>query len=57
VIEASVLSILAQADLVKQARDGQAPIILLDEIAAHLDERRRGAERYFDGTAAAWGVN
>lgn len=35
--------ILAQADLVKEMRGGQAPIILLDEIAAHLDERRREA--------------
>jgi DNA replication and repair protein RecF len=35
--------ILAQADLIKQARGGAAPIILLDEIAAHLDGGRREA--------------
>ncbi len=35
--------ILAQTDLIKQARNGAAPIILLDEIAAHLDEYRREA--------------
>lgn len=35
--------ILAQADLIKSSRHGQAPLILLDEIAAHLDEGRREA--------------
>ncbi len=34
---------LAQARLVKQASGGIAPLILLDEIAAHLDEDRRTA--------------
>jgi DNA replication and repair protein RecF len=34
---------LAQARLVKQAQGGTAPLILLDEIAAHLDEDRRAA--------------
>jgi DNA replication and repair protein RecF len=33
--------VLAQAALVKQRRDGAAPILLLDEIAAHLDALRR----------------
>ncbi|MGE5512435.1 MAG: DNA replication/repair protein RecF [Bacteroidota bacterium] len=33
--------VLAHAELVKQRRAGVAPILLLDEIAAHLDERRR----------------
>jgi DNA replication and repair protein RecF len=35
--------VLAHAELVKQRRDGAAPILLLDEIAAHLDPLRRGA--------------
>jgi DNA replication and repair protein RecF len=35
--------VLAHADLVRQRRDGAAPILLLDEIAAHLDPQRRGA--------------
>lgn len=35
--------ILAHAALVKQARNGGAPVLLLDEIAAHLDVQRRVA--------------
>ncbi len=35
--------ILAHARLVKQQIGGRAPLILLDEIAAHLDEARRAA--------------
>ena len=35
--------VLAHADLVRQRRDGAAPILLLDEIAAHLDPERRAA--------------
>ena len=35
--------VLAHADLVRQRRDGAAPILLLDEIAAHLDPLRRAA--------------
>lgn len=35
--------VLAHAELVKQRRDGAAPILLLDEIAAHLDPLRRAA--------------
>ncbi len=35
--------VLAHASLVKQSRDGGAPILLLDEIAAHLDVQRRTA--------------
>ena len=34
---------LAHADLVRQRRNGAAPILLLDEIAAHLDPLRRAA--------------
>ena len=34
---------LAQARLVRQASGGISPLILLDEIAAHLDEERRRA--------------
>jgi DNA replication and repair protein RecF len=33
--------VLAHADLVRQRRDRAAPILLLDEIAAHLDPLRR----------------
>ena len=35
--------VLAHAELVAQARDGASPILLLDEIAAHLDPQRRAA--------------
>jgi DNA replication and repair protein RecF len=35
--------VLAHADLVRRRRDGAAPILLLDEIAAHLDPLRRAA--------------
>lgn len=35
--------ILAHAELLAARRGGGAPILLLDEIAAHLDERRRAA--------------
>jgi DNA replication and repair protein RecF len=35
--------VLAHCDLVRQRREGLAPILLLDEIAAHLDPLRRAA--------------
>jgi DNA replication and repair protein RecF len=35
--------VLAHGDLARQRRDGAAPILLLDEIAAHLDPARRAA--------------
>lgn len=35
--------VLAHAELVKNQRGGSAPIMLLDEIAAHLDPARRAA--------------
>jgi DNA replication and repair protein RecF len=35
--------VLAHADLVKQRHCGAAPILLLDEVAAHLDPLRRAA--------------
>ena len=35
--------VLAHAELVRKRRDGAAPILLLDEIAAHLDSLRRVA--------------
>jgi DNA replication and repair protein RecF len=35
--------VLAHAELVRQRRHGAAPILLLDEIAAHLDPSRRAA--------------
>jgi DNA replication and repair protein RecF len=35
--------VLAHADHVRRQRDGRAPILLLDEIAAHLDPARRTA--------------
>lgn len=35
--------VLAHAELSAARRNGAAPILLLDEIAAHLDEHRRGA--------------
>jgi DNA replication and repair protein RecF len=47
--------ILAFADLVAQ-RTGRRPILLLDEIAAHLDPRRRAAlfERLGEAGGQAW---
>ncbi|HEX6610979.1 MAG TPA: DNA replication/repair protein RecF, partial [Hyphomicrobiaceae bacterium] len=35
--------VLAHAELEKRRRDGAAPILLLDEVAAHLDKTRRDA--------------
>jgi DNA replication and repair protein RecF len=35
--------VLADARELARARDGMAPLLLLDEIAAHLDQRRRAA--------------
>jgi len=35
--------VLAHAELVRQRRDGLAPVLLLDEVAAHLDSDRRSA--------------
>ncbi|MBO0765234.1 MAG: DNA replication/repair protein RecF [Hyphomicrobiaceae bacterium] len=35
--------VLAHADHIRRQRDGRAPILLLDEIAAHLDPPRRAA--------------
>ena len=35
--------VLAHAELVRQNRGGLAPILLLDEVTAHLDEWRRAA--------------
>jgi DNA replication and repair protein RecF len=35
--------VLAHAELVTRRREGVAPILLLDEVTAHLDEARRGA--------------
>jgi DNA replication and repair protein RecF len=52
--------VLAHARLVRQRTGGLAPLILLDEIAAHLDETRReglyaeivalGAQAWMTGT-------
>lgn len=35
--------VLAHAQLIAERRDGAAPIILLDEVAAHFDDARRAA--------------
>lgn len=35
--------VLAHAELIKAHRQGRAPVLLLDEVAAHLDAHRRGA--------------
>jgi DNA replication and repair protein RecF len=35
--------VLANAELIRRRRDGKAPILLLDEVTAHLDEVRRAA--------------
>ena len=54
---------LAHAELVAQRRDGTAPILLLDEVTAHLDTARRtalfsevlrlGAQAWMTGTDRA----
>lgn len=48
--------ILADAWALSRKRDGKAPILLLDEIAAHLDSRRRAAlfEEILALGAQAW---
>lgn len=48
--------ILADARELAQARDGHAPLLLLDEIAAHLDARRRASlfEEILALGAQAW---
>jgi DNA replication and repair protein RecF len=48
--------ILADAGELAKARDGLAPLLLLDEIAAHLDARRRAAlfEEILALRAQAW---
>jgi len=48
--------ILADARELSRARDGLAPLLLLDEIAAHLDARRRSAlfEEIHALSAQAW---
>lgn len=35
--------VLAHAELISERQEGLAPILLLDEVTAHLDEARRGA--------------
>jgi DNA replication and repair protein RecF len=55
--------VLAHAELTAERRGGRAPILLLDEIGAHLDEARRsalmaevlrlGAQAWMTGTDAA----
>ena len=48
--------ILAEARQLSRARDGLAPLLLLDEIAAHLDGTRRAAlfEEIDALSAQAW---
>ncbi len=48
--------VLAHAELVRQRRHGLAPIVLLDEVAAHLDASRRQAlfAEILDLNAQAW---
>lgn len=48
--------VLANAWLQKRRNDGAAPLILLDEVAAHLDETRRSAlfEEILSLSAQAW---
>jgi DNA replication and repair protein RecF len=47
---------LADARELTRARDGMAPILLLDEIAAHLDSVRRAAlfDEIHSVSAQAW---
>jgi DNA replication and repair protein RecF len=48
--------VLAHAQLIAERRDGAAPIILLDEVAAHFDETRRASlfEEILALGAQAW---
>jgi DNA replication and repair protein RecF len=48
--------VLAHASLIAERRDGAAPILLLDEIAAHFDEHRRAAlfDEILELGAQAW---
>ena len=48
--------VLAHAELLTQRQEGAAPILLLDEITAHLDEHRRAAlfEEILRLKAQAW---
>jgi DNA replication and repair protein RecF len=48
--------VLAHAELVRQRQDGLAPILLLDEVTAHLDQDRRQAlfEEVLALGAQAW---
>jgi DNA replication and repair protein RecF len=48
--------VLAHAELVCRRRDGVAPILLLDEVTAHLDAARRAAlfEEILRLGAQAW---
>jgi DNA replication and repair protein RecF len=48
--------VLADAWELSRARDGKAPLLLLDEVAAHLDSRRRAAlfEEILSLGAQAW---
>jgi DNA replication and repair protein RecF len=45
--------VLAHADHIRRHRDGRTPILLLDEVAAHLDPQRRAA--LFDEIVALGG--
>jgi DNA replication and repair protein RecF len=48
--------VLAHADLVRHRHGGVAPILLLDEIGAHLDQPRRAAlfDEIVDLGSQAW---
>ena len=48
--------VLAHAELLTARQEGAAPILLLDEITAHLDEHRRAAlfEEILRLKAQAW---
>lgn len=48
--------VLAHAELIAERRTGHAPMLLLDEVTAHLDEDRRAAlfERILHLRAQAW---
>ena len=48
--------VLAHARVIRSAFEGYAPLLLLDEVAAHLDESRRGGlfDELSDLGAQAW---
>lgn len=54
--KALLIALVLGNAMLSEQHNGQAPVLLLDEVAAHLDEDRRGAlyERLLDLKAQVW---